>query len=458
MNAYMWTAYEDTAESIASEVISGPNKANFINCDPSAVATCYEDTIRNFGRKAFRRPLTEAEVTSFMTLTTLEPQGTPDEIAEAILYAFLVSPSFIMTPEMSSTPEGNAIKLSSYEVATRLSLMLWGSVPDADLNAAADADQLQTKDQILAQAQRMVQLRDKAGPQVAGAHREYLLMDDPNGHWWNVGHDTTKFPNYKEEAKPALEKELEMFFEDVAYNGGSFKDLFLSNVGYVNQDTAPLYGLDPSAYGPDLTRVELDATRRPGFLTRAGFLTSFSNFDATSPILRGAFITIQVIGVNPGAPDANAFLKPIPDGTYTTRRQQIEALTGVAPCSNCHEPYVNPPGFALENFDATGAWQDVDPLGGAIDPTSTVTFSDGSTKEISTPMQLMQELGNGPVPRHIYNEKLVSYFMGRTPNPNDACLVEDLDAKLSADDTYAILNEISDLTQADSLRLRTVGN
>jgi hypothetical protein len=457
MNTFAWTAYLDAADKVAAEVIAGPNRSRFIACDPATVATCYEDTIRAFGRKAFRRPLTDEEVARFMTLTTIQPQGTPDEIAEAILYAFLASPSFITVPELAADVEGTAFRLDSYEVASRLSLTLWGSVPDDELNAAADTGALTTPEQILAQAQRMVQVRDKAGPQIAAAHRAYLGMDQSSSHWWKVQHDETRFPNYSEAAKQALAAELDAFFEEVTYMGGSFQDLFLSNIAFVNQDTAPIYGLDAAGYASELSMVQLDATERPGFLTRAGFLSSFSNFDATSPILRGAFITVNLIGVNPGAPDPNALTTPIPPGDYQTRRQQIEALTAPGPCATCHGQFINPPGFVLENFDAMGAWQTVDQLGGAIDATASVTFSDGTAAPVTTPLEMMQRIGSAPIASRIYAEKLVSFAYRRLPNSNDACVVDQLNAKLTAGG-YTVLNLFADLTQADSFRLRTVGN
>ena len=120
------------------------------------------DTIKAFGRKAFRRPLTDTEVTSFMRLNSLTPQGTPAEVAEAILYAFLASPSFILLPELARQRGLHLnIKLSSYEVAARLSFLLWGgTVPDDQLSAAADAGQLASKEQVgdpQAQAQRMLE-------------------------------------------------------------------------------------------------------------------------------------------------------------------------------------------------------------------------------------------------------------------------------------------------------------
>jgi hypothetical protein len=397
----------------------------------------------------------DEDVARFMALTTIEPAGTPDEISEALLYAFLVSPSFITVSEMSAEPEGDALKLSSYEIATRLGLTLWGSVPDDELNAAADADQLQDPAMILQQAERMLQEPDKAGQQVAMAHRAFLVMDD-NSHWFKISHDSTLFPNYSDSLRPAMQAELDDFFKDIAFNGGSFQDLFLSTTGFVNQDTAALYGLDPANFGPDLEKVDLP--NRPGFLTRVGFLSSFSSDTVTSPILRGAFITVNMLGVNPGVPNPDNLKKPIPPGTYSTRREQIEALTKPAECTGCHTPLVNPPGFALENFDTVGQWQDTDPLGGAIDSTADVTFNETTTMTISTPLELMQQIAANPKSKQIYAERLVAYATGRLPNPNDACIVEAAADKLTNQPGYTVVDLFADVTQADSFRLRTVGN
>ena len=293
-----WNSYLVAAQAIAAEVMAGPNQSRFITCDP-AMAACLTETIKSFGRKVFRRPLTPVEVASFERLNQLTPKGTPAEVAEAILFALLASPSFLTRAELAEDAEGSAIKLSSNEVANRLSFLLWGSVPDDALNAAADAGQLATKEQILAQAQRMVQLREKTGPVLAAFHRVYADIRQ-GSHWGAVDHDTSKFPKYSAEAVAPMMAEVSAFFEEVAFNGGSFADLFLSNVGFVSKSTAPLYGLDPAGYGAEPTRVELDAEERPGFLTRVGFLSSYSSFGATSPILRGAFISGRILGINPG--------------------------------------------------------------------------------------------------------------------------------------------------------------
>jgi hypothetical protein len=456
MTAPAWQEYQNVAEKIAAQVMAGPNKSKFISCDP-AMAGCLKTTIETFGRKAFRRALSAEEVASFETLSSTTPAGTPAQVAEAILNAFLVSPSFLLLPELNTEPEGTAMKLSQQEVATRLSFLLWGSVPDDALNAAADGGQLQTKEQILAQAQRMIQLREKTGPLVSAFHREWAQMNNGSGHWWKIDHDPAKYPLYKATAKDSYEKELDAFFEEVAFTNGSFQDLLLSNVAFVNQDNAAIYGLDPAQYGPDLKKVSLDSpqTPRPGFLTRAGFLSSYSNYDATSPILRGAFIAVSLLNVNPGAPVAGA-KDAKAEGTFTTQRQYIEALTEkMQPCMGCHQVF-NPMGYVLENYDAIGKWQTTDPRGGAIDAsvtTASVDFGDGMKKDVSSPAQLMQAIASMPKAQELYARAWVSYAFGRSANANDKCVVDQLKTKL-AGNGYTILGLLADLTQTDSFRLR----
>ncbi|WP_437521983.1 DUF1592 domain-containing protein [Sorangium sp. So ce726] len=452
MTGVAWNAYLAVAEQIAAEVIAGPNRSRFVSCDPAA-SGCFEETIIDFGRKAFRRPLLEEEVQSFLRLTAVEPQGTPDEIAEAILFTFLASPSFILRPELAEEAEGSAVKLSSYEVAARLSFLLWDSVPDDILNAAADAGQLATKEQILAQAQRMIQIREKTAPVVVAFHRDYADIRQ-GSHWGVHDHDTTAYPDYSPDAVAPMMSEMDALFEEVAFEGGSFEDLFLSNVAFVNEDTAALYGLDPANFGAELTRVELDPTERPGFLTRVGFLSSYSSYASTSPILRGAFIS-RLIGINlPPPPPVEPSVVP---GDYTTQRRRVEALTSPAVCAGCHVPYINPPGFVLERYNAVGQVQTTDPLGGPIDGTADVHFNMDVTETIETPLELMNEIAVARAAQHHYAERWVTFATGRQPNPNDICDVDELDAKLSADG-YTILDLLADLTQADSFRLRVRGN
>lgn len=199
----------------------------------------------------------------------------------------------------------------------------------------------------------MIGVREKTGPLVAAFHREWVQMNNGNAHWWKVDHDPKKYPLYTPDAKPSWQAELDSFFQEVAFAGGSFEDLLLSNVAFVNRHNAAIYGLDPAMFNDELRKVELDAAQRPGFMLRAGFLSSYANYDATSPILRGAFISVYMLGVDPGPPIPGATMMTV-SGDFQTQRAYVEALTKPDQCKGCHA-IVNPPGFALENYDAVGA-------------------------------------------------------------------------------------------------------
>src|SRR6478609_856935 len=469
MTAPAWKVYQDVGAKIAAQVMAGANKSKFIACDPAgaAGADCLKTTISTFGRKAFRRALTQEEVDSFMTLNSATPAGTPAQVAEAILNAFLISPSFLMIPELNADADSTvpnlaagtaAFKLSSQEVASRLSFLLWGSVPDDTLNAAADANQLQDKAAILTQAKRMIAVREKTGPFVSAFHDDWIQQNNSSAHWFKNPHDKTKFPDYSDAQQVANKAELDKFFEEVAYTNGSFKDLLLSNVGFVNKDNAVLYGLDPSKYTADFTKVTLDSATnpRPGFLTRGGFLSSYSGYDVTSPILRGSFMAIWMLSIQIGAPNP-AFAMQTVTGDFKTQRAKIEALTqSGAPCKNCHEVF-NPLGFVMENYDSIGRWQTTDALGGAIDPKATVNFGNGlAAQEISNPVDLMKAIAAAPKAQELYTQAWVSFATGRQPNGNDKCDVDQLKMKLSSDG-YSILGLLGDLTQTAAFTSRVRG-
>jgi hypothetical protein len=245
---------------------------------------------------------------------------------------------------------------------------------------------------------------------------------------------------------------MDKFFEEVVFTNGGYKDLFLSPVAFINKDNAGIYGM--SNTGTTLTKVNLDPAQRPGFMTRAGFLASYSHHDMTAPILRGAFITVFMIGVDPGPPAPGATMLQPPAGNYATVRERTDALVNqAANCMGCHTNVINPPGYVLENYDAIGAWQTTDKLGnGAINPVAMVNFGDGNVKQISNAQQLMQELANIKKGQAMYAQNWVSFAYGRAPNPADQCVADGISTKLGA--SGPILNVLADLTQADSFRQR----
>jgi hypothetical protein len=458
LDAIGWNGYLTAAQAIAAQVMGNTtSKAKFMSCDPTTNTTsCLTTTVQTFGRKVFRRPLTTTEVTSFMRLNSLTPAGTPAQVAQAILAAFLASPSFIMLPEVNQTASGSGFQLNNYELATRLSFLFLNSTPDDTLATAANATTLMTKAQILAQAKRLLQSPKAAS--MSTAFVQYYLAIQNGSHWLNnTSHDATKYPAFTASSYAPAMAEINSFFQNVTLNGGTFKDLFLSNVGYVTKDTAALYGLTGTTYTSTPTQVTLDATKRPGFLTRVGFLSTFAHSDVTSPILRGAFITGRVFGINPGQPDAKFLLAMPPVGNYTTERDAIAAMVANQPCLGCHGTYINPPGFVLEHYNAVGTWQDTDPLGGTINGTADVYFSSTDTKTISSPSDLMTEISTLPNAQYTFAQEWVAFATNRNANGNDACTVNTLSTNL-AQSSYTVASMMADYTQADSFSLRTVGN
>jgi hypothetical protein len=459
-----WAAYKTVAEDIAGQVMADATlKTKFITCDPSA-SKCLHDTAVSFGRKAFRRPLSTDEVAEFDTIIAsgadITPTGAPSEVAEALLYMFLISPSFLQREELQDTSDGAGhYNLSAYEVASRLSYTLWGSTPDDTLNQAADTQQLATPAQILTQAQRMI-ADPRARDMTQAFHRYYMLMG-LNTRWDNTNKDPSLFPAFNKGLVPAMQQETEMFFDNIVFaKSGTFDDLLTSTTAFVSAATAPLYGLDPSKFGAGLSETTLDANH-PGFLTRLGFLNAYSGYSGTSPILRGAFITKQVLGIAIGAPPPGAEQTPLPDSSATldTNRKRYDALTAGSACSGCHHPFINPPGFALEAFNTVGSWQTVEAGTNApIDSTADIALdaTGDNTVHVTGPKDLMAAIAAAPGAKAQYASKWVSFAYGREGDANDACTVQQLATKMTTGG-YSVLNLMADLTQTLSFRVRVAG-
>jgi hypothetical protein len=450
-----WDGYQSAAAALASQVMADATaRAKAIPCTPTGDgSTCAQQFIQQFGRRAFRRPVTNEEIARFTTLYTnrmmITATGAFNEAAQVILQAFLQSPSFLTRAEISETPDSGNFLLNGYEIASRLSYMLWGSMPDEPLFSAAADGTLSTSAGILTQAQRMMQ-DPKARAKIGDFHETYAHMG-LGTRWEDVQRDPAVYPLFNTAMTPMLSDETSRFFDYVTFEKkGTLKDLLTSPVGFVNATLAPLYGLDASKYGADMVPVNLDPATRSGVFTRLGFLTSYSLYNRPSPILRGAFLQKEVLCTQIGAPPPDAQSTPLPT-TGTTNRERVTAQTSGAVCQTCHTTLINPTGFALEEYDAIGALQPTE-AGMPTDTTATVMIGPNAVP-VTNAVDLMNKIAASPEAQQCYTQKLAQFAYDRSLTAQDTCTVQDLAVRLSQS-SYTVVNLMTDLTQTQSFRYR----
>jgi hypothetical protein len=372
---------------------------------------------------------------------------------QVVLKAMLVSPSFITKAETSEvTKEGANIVLSGYEVASRLSYMLWQSMPDEPLMTAAGNGSLNTSAGILTQATRMLQ-DPRARAMVSTFHQQYAHMGEGT-RWADITRDAS-FSQFSAGLVPTLSAETSKLFDYITFDKGSgtFRDLLTTPVGFVNNQLAPIYGVT-GTFTSTLTQTNLDPVQRPGVFTRAGFLTAYSLYDRSSPILRGAFIQKEVLCTAIPMPD-NAFLStPLPT-TGATNRERVDAQTADAMCTACHHTLINPTGFTMENYNAIGAWQTTEKGTNAPITTAAEVQIGGSKVAVTNAADLMEKIASSPDAQRCYAQKWVQYAYERVPTDQDACTVNDIATKMGTPSaTYSIVNLIADLTQSQTFRYR----
>jgi len=454
-----WDGYKAAADRVSQEIMADPAaRARAIPCTPTGDGlACAQQMIATFGPKAFRRPLTAEETATFEALYTtrvdITPTGTPDEALQFILRSFLLSPSFLTRAELVEAPEGELFLLSPYEIASRLSYMLWSSMPDDALFAAAAGTALTTPEGILAEATRMM-ADPKARNSVAAFHAAYTKISSGASRWTAYTRDTALYPTFNAAMVPMMADETKRFFDYVTFDAqGTFQDLLSSPVAFVNASTAPLYGLPTTGLGTDLTMTNLDPALRPGAFTRIGFLSAYSLFNRSSPILRGAFLQKAILCNDIGVPPDGAEGTSLPTEGLATNRERVDAMTSAPDCAGCHIAVINPTGFTLESFDAIGAFQSVEKDTGATINTQAIAPIGAAELDLAGPAALMAAIAASPEAQRCYAQKWVEFAYERSINPNDACTVDDLTARM-AQPGYKVVNLIADLTQSQSFRYR----
>jgi hypothetical protein len=362
---------ETAARELAEQVVGDTTwRAALVGCDPAA-AGCIGQFVGAFGRRAFRRPLAAEELARYETLAA-ELQGLhgdPWEAVEGVLTAILASPHFLYVVELGEPdPEDEArLRFTSVEMATRLSLALWGSGPDDALLAAGEAGELVEPEAIAAQAERML-ADPRARRGVGRFFAEWLGLDALDG----MTKDETLFPKADAELFASMRGQVERMVDDAVFEGGSLLDLVEGRRTFVDARLAALYGVpaptvvDAQGFGA----VELpEESGRRGILGTGAFLALQSRRTRTSPTVRGVWVQarLRCSELPPPPPDVETDLPGGDDDSEKTLREILEEHRQNPTCAGCHAQ-VDPIGLALENYDAIGAFRTSD-RGQAIDAT-----------------------------------------------------------------------------------------
>jgi Protein of unknown function (DUF1592)/Protein of unknown function (DUF1588)/Protein of unknown function (DUF1595)/Protein of unknown function (DUF1587)/Protein of unknown function (DUF1585) len=415
--------YQRAAETLAAELVATPAlMAKIVPCDLSTGADCVKRFIREFGVKAYRRPLETDEVEVFWGLYQKAPMlfatGTDAQKngVTVVVEAMLQSPDFLYRLELGADDNPAATALKGWEVASRLSYMFLGSMPDAELRNAAAMGELDGIDGIKAQAQRL--LGSAEGVQQAlSFHQQWLRVDRYAG----FKRDATKFPLYSAAVNASLKEETTRFVSEVVVNRKlGIGELLSADYAFVNDVTAPIYGVSTPAQGT-WTKTQLPDTRR-GMLSQLGFLATNAYFDKTDIIHRGVFLHQKVLCTPLPAPSADAAGKPEPaySETIRTRREQVAAHTNTGSCNGCHQA-INPAGFAFEPFNAIGEVQTQD-RGHAIDASGTLTI-DGVDTPFANHLALTQTLSQSQQVNTCYATQWFRFGVGRPEGDGDQCQI-----------------------------------
>lgn len=371
--------------------------------------------LSRFAFRAFRRPPTQTEVDRLMQLADyVHKDGQPFERCIQLgVQAILSSPNFLFRVEA----DNQSPTLDGYELASRLSYFIWGSMPDEQLFGLAATGQIQKPAILKAQIRRM--LMDS---------RADSLADNFAEEWLNlrklalINPDPAQFTDFDERLRAAMLKETKLFFNGVVRNDRSVIDFIDAKYSYINEPLAKHYGIE-GVTGDEFRKVSLVGTPRTGLLTQGAILTLTSNPTRTSPVKRGKWILEEILNAPLPPPPPNVGVLPDDNKQVAaaTLRQKMEVHRRNPMCATCHKK-MDPLGFSLENFDATGRWRAMDgkdPIDNSGVLPDGTTFH-GAPELCSILLKKKNDFVEG------LSEKLLTYAVGRGVEPSDKCSVDDI--------------------------------
>lgn len=437
-----------------------------VDGDPAALEGCAVNFIETFGRRALRRPLTEAEVEELTAVygaawEIYADAPTPGPTSyrmgiQMVVEAILQSPAFLyrvelgegLTPVEGAVADARVMPLTSLEMASRLSYFLWGSMPDEDLLTLGEQDKLSTKEEIAAQARRMLD-DDKAKESVAMFHQQWLDSDRVS----NVTKDPALYPEWSPALAELMKEEMRVFIEQVIFaQSGDLKTLLGAPFTFADEELAAHYGVQTT--GDAFEKVDFPAEERAGLLTMGALLSYYAHTNQTSPVHRGKLIREAFLCDILDPPPADVMFElPEPDPSSTARERFSEHSSNVA-CKGCHE-LMDPLGFGFENFDTLGRFRTTETGGQPIDASGSIIDSDIDGSFVGV-RELADKLAESDDVKSCYAKMWFRYAYGRGETKQDACSLQQIDEAFEAADGN-VKELLVALTQSDAFLYRLAG-
>ncbi|HMI93452.1 MAG TPA: DUF1592 domain-containing protein, partial [Polyangiales bacterium] len=411
---------------------------------------CLTEIARTLGERAFRKPLRDEDVERYLALA--KTAAAFEAGARLMVSALLQSPHFVYRFELgardAADPRGR-YALGDYEIASELSYLLWQSMPDETLFAAARAGQLRTLEQIRAQVGRM--LADaRSKPTVRAFVLEWLGL----AAIATVPKDPGRFPELDAELRGALLGEVERFVDHVMFElDGSAAALLTTPATFLDQALADFYGVPLSGAAADgIARVELGAQQRRGILTLGGTMLAHARSNDSSPVHRGKLIRERLLCQPLLPPPPGIVVQPPPLDPSKTTRDRYAAHSQIEPCKTCHR-LMDPIGLGFEHFDGIGRYR-ADDNGLAIDASGEIFDSPSSNGAFDGSGQLIDKLAASEDVRSCYARQWLRFAYGTSEDGAGKCVSEQIQkAYANSDGSLAALLAI--LTEGDQLRYRS---
>jgi hypothetical protein len=432
--------YLDAAEALAP---LAAGTASLVGCT-SGDAACAGQFIEAFGKRAFRRPLAADEAARYQALfAKATAQGFDFKTGiEWIVFAMLQSTQFLYRVELGA-PRDSGYVPSQYETASRLSYLIWQSMPDQALLDAAAAGELTTKPQIAAQAQRLLQ--DPKSTRLLEYFDQWLDLDRLGG----LDRDPNVYPSLDPSLPALLRQETHAFVTDLLKKPqGSLTELLTGQYSFLNADLAKHYGV-PGPTGASFERVEMPG--RAGVLTQ-GMLLAHDKPTRTSIVRRGLKVRLDLLCEKVPAPPNDVQLDLEGLGEGLTQRQRLEKHRTVASCAGCHN-LMDPIGVAFEGFDAVGRPRSLDEAGKPVDVSTELSLTLDANGAVSGPAELAQKLAQSQEVRDCYLAQSFRFFYGRDYTDADKCTMAQLGLAFESG-KQSLSGLIVALTQTDQFLYR----